>query len=157
MKQKFAGEIAAVLGISERQVFRRIADREEVALRALKVVLLLEGMGRLIDCAVRDWEKAMPDVARVDPAFKEVIDELIYRVKQWASDPLREEMLTLRDFSKPLDRDHFIYHRMPVEEWKETVREAEQDRLTQLAKVRKILTGSETPAPPEPDTPEEKP
>jgi len=149
---KIAQEIGIILGISERQVHRRLADSEPLALRTLKSILVLKEFGRNLDSAAHSLENCLPDTKKLDPKFYDYIHEAAYRLRQWQTiDSAPREMENYWTYSEPLDRNDYIFRNTPYEEFKQECKDHEEKRLEALAALRKKLTGSAEPPPPEPE------
>jgi hypothetical protein len=154
---RIAEQIGHILGLSERQVHRRLADGETVALKALKAIRVGGDLGQRLDNAMHQLEDALPHVKAIDPKFAQVVDELAYRIKQWQADSAARELEEYEDASEPIKRDDYVYRNWPYEDFQEAVKVRAARRSEALAALRKKLTGSSEPPPAEPEEAEMEP
>src|SRR5688572_4970993 len=134
---RIAEQIGHILGISERQVHRRLNDRETVALATLKAILVNGSMGQRLESAMHQLEGALPDAKRVDPAFAQVVEELAYRIKQWQNDSAAHELDNYWYLTEPIKRDDYAYRNVPYAQFQEESKNREKCRLEELATLRK--------------------
>ncbi len=154
---RIAEQIGHILGISERQVHRRLNDRETVVMATLKAILLNNDLGERLETAVRALEMAMHDVRRIDPQFGQVVDELAYRVKQWHADSAACELERYCRLRKRPNRDDFVYRNVSFTQFQQECKDHEECRIEAIAELRKKLTGSSEPRPDPEETEPEPP